>query len=98
MAEMSRGDMIRRLDEVASDVQARLANGPLTPDEQHALGTTLARLLPAVADTLQDQLDRDAAERLRRDFWSPAAAATSTRLIDDRVPAPGRRRRLGRRS
>ena len=74
MADMSRGEMIRRLDKVASGVQARLANGPLTPEEQHALAATLARLLPAVADTLQEQVDADTAEMLKRGMVGPTSA------------------------
>jgi hypothetical protein len=68
--EMSRGEMIRRLDQVAAKVQARLAAGPLTSEEQHALAVTLGRLLPAVATSLQDQEDREAAAALARSFGS----------------------------
>jgi hypothetical protein len=63
---MSRGEMIRRLDDASRDVHERLENGPLTPDERHALATTLTRLLPVVADSLQAQEDRNAAQTLLR--------------------------------
>ena len=78
--DMSRGEMIRRLDEVSKQVHEQLDNGPLTPDERHALATSLARLLPIVADSLQDQEDREAVEGLlnkagRPTPESPAASA-----------------------
>jgi hypothetical protein len=63
---MSRGEMIRRLDEAATEVHDRLGNGPLTPEERHTLGATLERLLPMVADELQDQEDLRAAAALLR--------------------------------
>lgn len=61
---MSRGEMIRRLDEASREVHDRLGNGPLTPDEQHTLAASLSRLLPIVADSLQNEEDRGAAEAL----------------------------------
>jgi hypothetical protein len=61
---MTRGEMIRRLDEASQEVHDRLANGPLTRDEQHTLAASLSRLLPIVADSLQDEEDRGAAEAL----------------------------------
>jgi hypothetical protein len=57
--------MIRRLDEAAQTAAESLANGPLTPQEQHAIAETLARLLALVADSLQDQIDAETAARLR---------------------------------
>jgi hypothetical protein len=77
MSEMSRGEMIRRLDEAARDVHDHLANGPLTADERHALAESLSRLLPIVANTLQDQEDHDAVTALvrRRD---PSTAGEDT--------------------
>jgi hypothetical protein len=63
---MSRGEMIRRLDDACREVHERLENGPLSPDERHVLAATLTRLLPVVADSLQDQEDREAAQRLLR--------------------------------
>jgi hypothetical protein len=65
--EMSRGEMIRRLDEVSRHVHDQLENGPLTSEERHALAASLGRLLPVVADSLQDQEDRQAAQALQRD-------------------------------
>jgi hypothetical protein len=65
MGKMSRGEMIRRLDEAAQTAAESLANGPLTPDEQHAIAETLVRLLPLVADSLQDQMDAETAAKLR---------------------------------
>ena len=61
---MSRGEMIRRLDDASRDVHEQLENGPLSPDERHVLAATLTRLLPTVADSLQDQEDREAAQTL----------------------------------
>jgi hypothetical protein len=66
MDEMSRGEMIRRLDEISHVVHDQLANGPLTADERHRLAASLARLLPVVADSLQDQEDREAALALQQ--------------------------------
>ena len=67
--DMSRGEMIRRLDEASMEIHDRLENGPLTHDERRALAASLRRLLPLVADSLQQQADREAAEALLR---SPA--------------------------
>ena len=64
--EMSRGEMIRRLDEASRDIHDRLENGPLTHDERRALAASLSRLLPLVADSLQQQVDREAADALLR--------------------------------
>ena len=63
---MSRGEMVRRLDDAASTAAAVLANGPLSPEEQRAITEALAKLLPLVADSLQDQLDAEAAAALLR--------------------------------
>jgi hypothetical protein len=62
--DMSRGEMIRRLDEVSKRVLEQMDNGPLTAEERHALATSLVRLLPIVADSLQDQEDRETVEGL----------------------------------
>ncbi len=62
--DMSRGEMIRRLDELSKQVHEQLDHGPLTADERHALATSLVRLLPIVADSLQDQEDRETVEGL----------------------------------
>ena len=37
MSEMSRGEMIRRLDDAFVEVRDHLANGPLSTNERHAL-------------------------------------------------------------
>ena len=78
MAEMTRGEMIRRLDEVAAQVRAGLGNGPLTVEEQHALAATLSKLLPIIADSLQAQEDSEAAAVLRR----------SAQLLDEESNPP----------
>ena len=44
--EMSRGEMIRRLDEVSKQVHDQLENGPLTAEERHALATSLGGFCP----------------------------------------------------
>ena len=64
MPEMSRGAMIRNLDAASKEVLERLTNGPLEPEERHALARRLIRLLPLVADDLQDQEDKVAAGKL----------------------------------
>jgi hypothetical protein len=46
MAEMSRGDMMRRLDGASKDLLKRLANGPLTDGRPNGLARTLAGLVP----------------------------------------------------
>jgi hypothetical protein len=63
---MNRGEMIRRLDDASRDVHERLENGPLSAEERHVLAATLTRLLPLVANSLQDQEDREAALALLR--------------------------------
>jgi hypothetical protein len=65
--EVSRGEMIRRLDDAAEYAAKTLSNGSLPRDEQHALAATLAKLLPLVADSLQLQLDTETAMALARD-------------------------------
>jgi hypothetical protein len=54
------------LDLLTREVHDHLSNGPLTADERHTLAASLARLLPVVADSLQDQEDREAAIALRK--------------------------------
>jgi hypothetical protein len=54
MAEMSRGEMMRGLDKAAKDVLKRLASGPLTDGQPHALARSLASLVPSGADNVQD--------------------------------------------
>jgi len=67
--------MIRRLDAAATEVHERLGNGPLTEDERRALEDTLGRLLPLVADHLQDAVDAETAlalaAQLRRSRRQP---------------------------
>lgn len=72
---MSRGEMIRRLDEASAEVHERLANGPLTAEERRALAQTLERLLPLVADELQDVEDAYAAAILLRERHTRQQAA-----------------------
>jgi hypothetical protein len=81
MPEMGRGEMIRRLDEASLEVLERLTNGPLGDDERHALARTLVRLLPLVADDLQNQEDQEAAVKLLQhaDRWH-VEAESSDRL------------------
>jgi hypothetical protein len=65
MRQMSRGEMIRRLDDVSTLVRDGLASGPLSRRERDALASSLETLLPIVAESLQDQEDRQAAQALR---------------------------------
>ena len=48
MSKMSRGEMIRRLDDASNLVHDGLATGPLNPRERNALAASLATLLPIV--------------------------------------------------
>jgi hypothetical protein len=63
------------------EVLERLTNGPLGDDERHALARTLVRLLPLVADDLQNQEDQEAAIKLLQhaDRWQ-VEAESSDRL------------------
>lgn len=61
---VERGEMIRRLDDAAVEVRARLGNGPLTAEERVSLLQTLQTLLPMVADELQDVEDLMATAKL----------------------------------
>ena len=65
VSQMSRGEMIRRLDDVSIVVRDGLAIGPLSRRERDALVSSLQTLLPIVAESLQDQEDRQAARALR---------------------------------
>jgi hypothetical protein len=78
MDEMSRGEMIRRLDEVSRLVHDGLASGPLTAAERDVLAASLARLLPAVADSLQAQEDREAAQALMGEVGPGPSRGSST--------------------
>jgi hypothetical protein len=64
MSEMSRGEMIRRLDDVSDLVHDGLAAGPLSRSDRDILASHLATLLPIVAQSLQDEEDRQAAHAL----------------------------------
>jgi len=65
VSQMSRGEMIRRLDDVSIVVRDGLAIGPLSRRERDALVSSLQTLLPIVAESLQDQEDQQAARALR---------------------------------
>ena len=65
ISQMSRGEMIRRLDDISAVVRDGLATGPLTRTERDALASSLETLLPIVAESLQDEEDRQAAQALR---------------------------------
>ncbi len=82
MAEMSRGEMIRRLDEASKEVLERLTNGPLGDDERHALARSLVRLLPLVADDLQDQEDKEAASKFLQHLQRWQVEAVSSERLD----------------
>jgi hypothetical protein len=82
MTEMSRGEMIRRLDEASKEVLERLTNGPLGDDERHALARSLVRLLPLVADDLQDQEDGEAASKLLQHLERWQVEAVSSERLD----------------
>lgn len=56
--------MIRNLDAASKEVLERLTNGTLEADERHALARSLIRLLPLIADDLQEQEDKEAASKL----------------------------------
>ena len=77
MPEMSRGEMVRNLDAASKEVLERLTNGSLEAEERHALARTLIRLLPLVADDLQNQEDIESATRLAKHLkrWDVEAEA-----------------------
>jgi hypothetical protein len=79
MNGMSRGEMIRRLDEASEDVRVRLASGSLATEERLALATRLSRQLAIVADSLQAQADADAATALTRHVDPIAASRNAGR-------------------
>jgi hypothetical protein len=60
MAEMSRGDMMRRLDGASKDLLKRLANGPLGDGKPNGLARTFAAFVPTGADELGDKNDSGA--------------------------------------
>lgn len=64
---MSRGAMIRRLDQAAQDVAILLADDePLTPEERRELTDSLGRLFLAVSNSLQLQEDKMAAGAIQQ--------------------------------
>jgi hypothetical protein len=72
---VGRAEMIRRLDEAGAMAAEVLANGRLSMEEQHAIAGTLTKLLPLVADSLQAQLDLEAAIKLLHDQHDEAVTA-----------------------
>lgn len=60
MAEMSRGDMMRRLDGASKDLLRRLANGPLGDGKPHGLARTFAGMVPTGADEPRNDSDAGA--------------------------------------
>jgi hypothetical protein len=84
---MSRGEMIRRLDDGSKQILEQLNGGPLTADERQLLAASLVRLLSIVADSLQDQEDQEAvasllvdagrAQRGRSSLTGPVGRQTS---------------------
>jgi hypothetical protein len=91
MPEMSRGAMIRNLDAASKEVLERLTNGTLEADERHALARSLIRLLPLIADDLQEQEDKEAASKLvehieRWDVEAEAAQRLDVAEAKDRTP------------
>jgi hypothetical protein len=91
MPEMSRGEMIRNLDAASKEVLERLTNGTLEADERHALARSLIRLLPLIADDLQEQEDKQAASKLvehvaRWDVEARAAQRLDESEAKDRTP------------
>jgi hypothetical protein len=83
MPEMSRGAMIRSLDAVSKEVLERLTNGALEAEERHALARSLVRLLPLIADDLQEQEDKDAASKLVDHVARWDVEAESSQRLDE---------------
>jgi hypothetical protein len=91
MPEMSRGEMIRNLDAASKEVLERLTNGTLEPEERHALARSLIRLLPLIADDLQEQEDKEAAAKLVEHLarWDVEARSSQRLAVSeakDRTP------------
>jgi len=91
MPEMSRGEMVRNLDAASKEVLERLTNGSLEAEERHALARSLVRLLPLVADDLQDQEDKETATKLGQHLDRWKVEAESAERLDvaeakDRTP------------
>ena len=83
MPEMSRGEMIRSLDSVSKEVLERLTNGALEAEERHALARSLIRLLPLIADDLQDQEDKAAATKLAEHLERWDVEAEASQRLDE---------------
>jgi hypothetical protein len=83
MPEMSRGEMIRSLDSVSKEVLEQLTNGSLEAEERHALARSLIRLLPLIADDLQEQEDKEAASKLVEHVERWDVEARSSRRLDE---------------
>jgi hypothetical protein len=64
MTEMSRGDMMRRLDGASKDILKRLANGPLADGRPGGLARALAGLIPVDARELRAADDGGAATNI----------------------------------
>src|SRR2546423_14851858 len=92
--EVSGGEMPRRLDEGSKQAHDRLENGPLTAEERQALASSLGRLLPVVADSLQDEEDQHAAEALQHE-GQPASNRLAEPIVTYHTVAgaPGARHR-----
>jgi hypothetical protein len=82
MPEISRDEMIRRLDDASKDVLERLTNGPLGAEERHALARSLVRLLPVVADDLEGWEEKKAADKLLEHLQRWEVEAKSSRRLD----------------
>jgi hypothetical protein len=83
MPEMSRGEMIRSLDAVSKEVLEGLTNGSLEAEERHALARSLIRLLPLIADDLQEQEDKEAASKLIEHVERWDVEARSSKRLDE---------------
>jgi hypothetical protein len=81
MPEISR-DQIRRLDDASKEVLERLMNGPLGAEERHASARSLVRLLPLVADDLQDREQKKAADKRLEHLQRCQVEAESSGRLD----------------
>jgi hypothetical protein len=77
MAEMSRGDMMRRLDGASKDLLKRVVNGPLTDGKPNGLARTIAGLVPVGAD-----------EPPAKDDTGPTTSIVDHLAADDDVAEP----------
>jgi hypothetical protein len=60
MAEMSRGDMMRRFDEASKDLLKRLASGPLADATPGGLARAVAALAPMGIQEPPEPIDASA--------------------------------------